>query len=358
MTGTREEDALCEADMKMKFDYFYGKESDMMTFYRIPKILIMDDYFEKMDNEAKLLYGLLLDRMSLSAKNGWYDEDKKVYIYYTQKSLMKDLHRGKNKVSDMLTELEKYGLIERIKGRRTVPDKIYVKIYVDQKKERSKNIVSRFENQTTEQHKNAVDNTVKSVENPINTEVAEKRKDNMRVEHEASRFEIQPSRLPDLNPCEVCDSTPNNTENNKTNISETESNQISSMESREDTMRFEATAYGKLIRENLAVDAMVERDPDNADMYEGIYELVYETVISQNEYIVIASNRYPMDLVKSKFLKLDSTHIDYVVASLKSNTSKIRNIKKYMLAALFNAPTTISSYYQAEVNNHYPNYAS
>ncbi|MCR5777823.1 MAG: replication initiator protein A [Lachnospiraceae bacterium] len=342
----------------MKFDYFYGKESEMMTFYRIPKILIIDDYFEKMDNETKLLYGLLLDRMSLSAKNGWYDEDKKVYIYYTQKSLMRDLHRGKNKIGEMLTELEKYGLIERIKGRRTVPDKIYVKIYVDQEKERSKKTVSRFENQTSEQYKNAVEYYSEKVENPVNTEVDENLEDNLRVENEDSRFEIQTSRLPNLNPHEVYNSTPNNTENNKTNISETESNRILSMESREDMMRFEATAYGKLIRENLAIDAMVERDPDNTDMYEGIYELVYETVISQNEYIVIASNRYPMELVKSKFLKLDSTHIDYVVASLKTNTSKIRNIKKYMLAALFNAPTTISSYYQAEFNNHLSNFAS
>lgn len=342
----------------MKFDYFYGKESDMMTFYRIPKILITDDYFEELDNEAKLLYGLLLDRMSLSAKNGWYDEDKKVYIYYTQKSLMKDMHRGKNKVGDMLTELEKFGLIERIKGRRTVPDKIYVKIYVDQEKERSKKSSSRFENQTSEQVKNTVDNPAEDVEKPINTEVAENKEKNMRFENEASRFENQTSRLPDLNPREVYNSNPNNTENNKTNISDTESNHISSAENRKDAMRFEARAYGQLIRNNLAIDAWIERDPDNADMYEGIYELVYETVISQNEYIVIASNRYPMELVRSKFLKLDSNHMEYVVASLKSNTSKVRNIKKYMLAALFNAPTTISSYYQAEFNNHYPNYAS
>ena len=99
----------------MRFDYFYGKESDMMSFYRVPKLLITDPYFEDLDNEAKLMYGLMLDRMSLSAKNGWYDNQRRVYIIYGQKSLMKDLHRGRNKISDMLNALEKIGLIEREK---------------------------------------------------------------------------------------------------------------------------------------------------------------------------------------------------------------------------------------------------
>ena len=106
----------------MRFDYFYGKESDMMSFYRVPKLLITDPYFEDLDNEAKLMYGLMLDRMSLSAKNGWYDNQRRVYIIYGQKSLMKDLHRGRNKISDMLNALEKIGLIEREKDRKYNPE--------------------------------------------------------------------------------------------------------------------------------------------------------------------------------------------------------------------------------------------
>ena len=77
----------------------------------------------------------------------------------------------------------------------------------------------------------------------------------------------------------------------------------------------------------------------------------------QNEEILIASNWYPSELVRSKFLKLEYSHIEYVIECLKKNTSKVKNIKKYMLAALFNAPTTIDGYYQAEVNHDMPQFA-
>ena len=73
--------------------------------------------------------------------------------------------------------------------------------------------------------------------------------------------------------------------------------------------------------------------------------------------MLIGGNRYPMSLVRSKFMKLTSTHVLYVMDCLKSNTTKVRNIRKYLLATLFNAPTTISSYYQAEVNHDLPQYA-
>ena len=72
---------------------------------------------------------------------------------------------------------------------------------------------------------------------------------------------------------------------------------------------------------------------------------------------MVAKNEYPVQLVKSKFLKLNSSHLEYVMDCMKQSTSKVRNIKKYLLAALFNAPTTMGGYYQAEVNHDYPQYA-
>lgn len=107
----------------------------------------------------------------------------------------------------------------------------------------------------------------------------------------------------------------------------------------------------------MAVDVLIEREPMDRELLEGIYELVLETVMTSGQEIIIASNRYPAELVKSKFMKLNSGHVEYVVDSLKSNTTKVRNIKKYLLAALFNAPSTISGYYQAEVNHDMPQFA-
>lgn len=113
----------------------------------------------------------------------------------------------------------------------------------------------------------------------------------------------------------------------------------------------EYTAYAEIIKENLDWEILCDRYPYDRELLEGIYDLILETVLCKSGTVLIARNEYPVQLVKSKFLKLHSGHIEYVVDCLKGNTSKVRNIKKYLLAALFNAPTTISGYYQAEVNH-------
>ena len=113
------------------FDYYYGDESEQFSFYRIPRQLITGDAFKRLSTDAKLLYGLLLDRMGLSAKNGWYDKLGRVYIYYTLEEIQEDLNCGHDKATKLLVELDSgkqgFGLIERIKQGQGRPTKIYVK---------------------------------------------------------------------------------------------------------------------------------------------------------------------------------------------------------------------------------------
>ena len=111
----------------ISLDYFYGMQAEMFSFLRIPKLLVKDGRFEKMSNEAKMLFGLLLDRMSLSMKNKWFDEDNRVYIIYTTDEIMIDLCIGTQKCVKLLKELETYGLIERKKQGFSKPDIIYIK---------------------------------------------------------------------------------------------------------------------------------------------------------------------------------------------------------------------------------------
>lgn len=141
---------------------------------------------------------------------------------------------------------------------------------------------------------------------------------------------------------------------NNTELSNTESNLILS---ENDRMRYEMDAYLELIRENIELDILRERHPYDQDLLEGIFDLILETVLCKNESIIIASNKYPVELVRSKFLKLNSSHIEYAIDCFKGNTTKVRNITKYLLTTLFNAPSTISGYYQAAVNYDYPQYA-
>ena len=113
------------------FDYYYGDESNQFSFYRIPRQLVTGDRFKRLSTDAKLLYGLLLDRMGLSAKNGWYDEQGRVYIYYTLDEIQEDLNCGHDKATRMLVELDNgkngFGLIERVRQGQGRPTKIYVK---------------------------------------------------------------------------------------------------------------------------------------------------------------------------------------------------------------------------------------
>ena len=112
------------------FDYYYGDESNLFSFYRIPRQLITGDAFKRLSTDAKLLYGLLLDRMSLSAKHGWYDEQGRVYIYYTLTEIQEDFNCGHDRVLRMLAELDTekgIGLIERVNHGQGRPTMIYVK---------------------------------------------------------------------------------------------------------------------------------------------------------------------------------------------------------------------------------------
>lgn len=115
------------------YDYCYGEESGQFSFYRIPRQLIVGEEFKRLSVEAKLLYGLLLDRMELSTKNGWYDDTGRVYIYYTLNEIQKNLNCGHDNATKLLVELDvKNGIgpLERIKHGQGRPAKIYVKRFV------------------------------------------------------------------------------------------------------------------------------------------------------------------------------------------------------------------------------------
>lgn len=304
-------------DKKMNFKYFYGTEADQFSFYRIPKALFTNECFKDLSSDAKILYGLMLDRMSLSIKNQWFDEENRAYIYFSIEDIMELLNCGRNKAVKSLQELDDekgIGLIEKRRqgfGKVTI---IYVKSFIqeeceEEKKEKSKMV--KFTNQTS-------------------------------VEEEETE--------------EVYISNFNNTNINNTNLSENKSNHIVSADGigfEEDEMET-LHAYQSLIKDNLDYDSLLVSHPHDKNQIDEIVDLIVETVMCKSDKVLIASNWYSGALVRGKFMKLDYSHVEYVLHCLEGNTSKIKNIKKYLLAALFNAPSTISGYYRAEVNHDMP----
>ncbi len=300
------------------FKYFTGNEADQFTFYRIPKLLFTNKYFSGLSTDAKVLYGLMLDRIGLSVKNGWMDEQNIAYIYFSVEDTMEFLNCKKNKAISTIAELDVkdgIGLIEKKRQGQGKPTRIYVKSFYIQ-------------------------------EDKAEISGSEVEKTNFK------RFEKSTSKGLENKPQEVGKINPNKNNNNNTDFNDNKSNLISSeeMEKKRDSVMSEYSGYSKLVRENIGYDSLIERHPFEVDIIREIYELILETVISRNEEIVIAKDRYPLELVRSRFLKLNYDHIEYVLGCLKDNTTKVRNIKKYMLTVLFNAPTTIGSYYQQAVN--------
>lgn len=113
-------------------------------------------------------------------------------------------------------------------------------------------------------------------------------------------------------------------------------------------------AYENLVKETIDYESLEVTHHDDMRQVDEIVNLIVETVMCKNDKILIASNWYPASLVKKKFLMLTYSHIEYVLHCMSGNTTKVKNIKKYLLAALFNAPSTMNGYYQAEVNHDMP----
>ena len=289
----------------MDFDYFYEGQADQYVFYRIPKVLIVEDFFEELSTDAKLLYGLLLDRVSLSASSGWIDEQKRVYIIYTLKSIERDLHCCEKTAVKLLKELEQWKLIERVRQGQGKPSLVYVK-----------NFFGPLQN-----------------------------------------IQFKTSNIYSSGPVNVTAQDLEKIQGNNTNKNNININNTNHILSGTDVDKDEREAYYQYFRNQLDIEIMYERYPYDREVLNALIDILVDSVCSQRKTIRIAGDDKPINVVKSQFMKINSSHVEYVLDSLKSNTTKVRNIKQYILAALYNAPLTMSSYYQAEVNHDFPQYA-
>ena len=141
-------------EKKMTFNYFYGTEADQFSFYRIPKALFTDSYFKDLSSDAKILYGLMLDRMSLSIKNQWFDDKNRAYIYFSIEDIMELLNCGRNKAIKSMRELDDetgIGLIEKRRQGFGKVNVIYVKTFMPEKTDEKKfgEELEKFKKQTS-----------------------------------------------------------------------------------------------------------------------------------------------------------------------------------------------------------------
>ena len=201
----------------LQLDYYYGIEAEQFSFYRVPRLLIKDERFKKLSSDAKLLYGLMLDRMSLSMKNEWFDDENRAYIIYTIDSIMEDLGCAKEKAVKVLAELDSVkgiGLVEKVRRGLGKPDIIYVKNFasiseqMDEKEPANADEITEVGKSNFKKSENRTSGSQK-------IKLQEVRKSNFR------KSENQTSGSSEIEPQEVGESNPNYTNYNQTYMNQT-----------------------------------------------------------------------------------------------------------------------------------------
>ena len=337
----------------LKFDYYYGIEAEQFSFYRVPRLLIKDERFKGLSSDAKLLYGLMLDRMSLSMKNGWLDDENRAYIIYAVENIMEDLGCSKPTCIKVIKELDAdngIGLIEKKRRGLGKPDIIYVKNFasVPQKecaeKPENTDVSTEVKNLYFKKERNL---TSESKETEL-LQVKEpdfKRENNLTSGSKETGLQEVKEFAPNYN---------NTNYNNQNYTDMSYTNPINQSTGKADAIDVidETSAYMALIRKNLEYEHhMKYGQHGDREMYEEIYETVCDVVCVKRKTIRINGEEYPYELVKSRFLKLNSSHVEYVMGCMRETVTKITNIRAYLITALYNAPSTMSHYYQQEVQH-------
>lgn len=340
----------------LKFDYYYGVQSEQFSFYRIPRLLIKDQHFKGLSSDAKLLYGLMLDRMALSMKNHWLDNENRAYIIYSISNVMDDINCSKPTCVKIMKELDSFGLIERKRKGLGKPDIIYVKNFAVLEDSQEQDEESFDSADTFEENKPVMSNENITSEGKQD-ELPEVKDFNFWNEKTLT------SGGKESLPLEVKNLAPNYNNNNYNNQSYNYINQSyqSNLSSQADQACNDeidtignTDAYIQQIKKNLDYDFYMTNDVAymDKDLLKELFVIICDVVCTKSETIKISGYVYSCDYVRSKFLRLTSNHVMYVMDCIKNTTTKIANMKAYLLVALFNAPSTIDHYYQQEVRHY------
>lgn len=383
----------------LKFDYYYGVQSEQFSFYRIPRLLIKDQHFKGLSSDAKLLYGLMLDRMALSMKNHWLDNENRAYIIYSISNVMDDINCSKPTCVKIMKELDSFGLIERKRKGLGKPDIIYVKNFAvledsQEQDEESSDFADTFEENKPVMSNENITSEGKQDELPevkdfnfnneayglemVETEEIFKEKEQISPNVGVNSGISKKSELPEVKdfnfwnektltsggkeslPLEVKNLAPNYNNNNYNNQSYNYINQSNLSSQADQACNDEidtignTDAYIQQIKKNLDYDFYMTNDVAymDKDLLKELFVIICDVVCTKSETIKISGYVYSCDYVRSKFLRLTSNHVMYVMDCIKNTTTKIANIKAYLLVALFNAPSTIDHYYQQEIRHY------
>lgn len=347
---------------KMKFDYYYGEESEQYSFLKIPKLFFTEEIYEGLSLQAKLLYGLMLDRMALSAQRGWYDDYNRAYVKYTSKAVAADMGINQKSALKYIKELSDFGLIIKVQ-QAGLADIIYVMNFTKIRQAAVPPDIQKSDNILQESEAESINTESPGKMGMCRDESGgsvKKLPDMDLTGNPANETTVKFTVLQNLQ-CSKIYTTPNFTplqnlhtpehKNNKNNYNNINTNQsiYQSYQSKGQTDMTEEY-YEQLVKENIEYDIYI-RDADKKSWYDEYYSIILEVIMRKADKSYIAGNEWSQNFVRARFLKITSSDMFYVHDRMQHTVSDIKNIKAYLIAALFNAPTTNKAYWQSRVNH-------
>ena len=334
----------------MQFDYFYGNEAEQFTFYRIPKILITSPHFKKISDSAKLLYGLMLDRMSLSIRNGWLDDDNRAYIFFTTNDVMEQMCCGTEKATKMLTELDSekgIGLIERVKQGQGKPAIIYLKKFYELEDTARSTKLSEIESQDFQESK------VKTFENR-KTRLSEIESQDFR-ESKNKTFENRKSGLSEIESLEFRKSKCNYNNINNTDINyiypinqDNYNIQNSDTQTEEEWIdRYTKTVDE--IKKQIDYDYLINHA--ECDIVDEVVNIMAEVMTVYRPKYKIEGDFIEYNAVVNRFRQITAQKLEICLLAYSRKIQRIKNPKAYWISTLYNIPLTSGIVLQNMINS-------
>ena len=319
---------------KHEYDYYSGESSEQFRFLRVPWVFFEDPDYAKLGSDERLLYGLLHSQVDYSRRNGWIDSEGRTYVLRSIESIQKFLHDcSEDKARNTLKNLIDFGLIEKKRRGQGKGDLIYVKDFVTKDKKKSDSKKS--------------DDCGKLFSETENNGV---------LNEEKTDSGVGKNRI-----LELAETGPNKNNNNLNNIIEPNHNpiQVTGNITRAaepvDNSGWDEDEIQELIDQIEANIDYYDYSPrykaEYNHRYEEMYEIIVEEVVGRRKSQIIGGTEYPQCIIKKRFLSLNASHIEYVMWKISEHLGEIRNIKKYTIAALFNAPTTMDNFYTQLVHH-------
>ena len=303
----------------MKYDFFYGSQSESFSFYRIPRILITDPTFRCLSSGAKFLYGLLLDRMGLSARNGWFDEQSRVFIYYPLAEIEQDLGCGHDKATKLLRELDTetgIGLIERVKQGLGRPTRIYVKSFSSARNDRTPDCGEPAPQTAEKPHSGPREISSQDCGKPAANYI----NNNYTEENYTDLSYIHPSIHPENEQAGAGDG-------------------------------WDGYDLEERIREKIEYDILVGDGNYRTEELDGIVGTIRDVLRGIPPKLQINRTEIDGTTLQSVFRKITRDHVEYVLDSLAKTTTEITDMRRYLLTSLYNAVLYMDLHVSAQVRH-------